>query len=117
MTTLETKTDSAAETGKNLHAWLLKMILVCSKKYTMTYYCRFQCGNCVIMPTGHECSCCCDSMLFKQGVSCLYQENAKGISNQLGLMYSLWAAEVQLTAFCGNSELQLHTHVYVIHVS
>ena len=55
MTTLETKTDSAAETGKNLHAWLLKMILVCSKKYTMTYYCRFQCGNCVIMPTGHEC--------------------------------------------------------------
>ena len=56
MTTLETKTDSAAETGKNLHAWLLKMILVCSKKYTMTYYCRFQCGNCVIMPISHECS-------------------------------------------------------------
>ena len=60
MTTLESKTDSAAVTGKNLHAWLLKMILACSKKYTMTYYCRFQCGNCVIMPTGHECSCCCE---------------------------------------------------------
>ena len=60
MTTLETKTDSAAETGKNLHAWLLKIILACSKKYTMTYYCRFQCGNCVIMPTGQECSCCCE---------------------------------------------------------
>ena len=60
MTTLESKTDSAAETGKNLHAWLLKIILPCSKKYTMTYYCRFQCGNCVIMPTDHECSCCCE---------------------------------------------------------
>ena len=48
------------ETGKNLHTWLLKMILACSKKYTMTYYCRFQCGNCVIMPIGHECSCCCE---------------------------------------------------------
>ena len=22
--------------------------------------CRFQCGNCVIMPTDHECICCCE---------------------------------------------------------
>ena len=30
--------DSAAETGKNLHASLLKIMLACSKKYTTTYY-------------------------------------------------------------------------------
>ena len=45
----------------------------------------------------------------------LYQENAKGMYNQLGFMYSLWASEVQLTAFCGN-KLQLHTHIYIIHL-
>ena len=48
MTTLETKKNSAAETGKKLHA---RIKLVCSKKYTTTHYyiisrpvCR--CGNC-----------------------------------------------------------------------
>ena len=40
---------SVAETGENLHASLLNIMLACSKKYTTTYYCRFQCGNRVIM--------------------------------------------------------------------
>ena len=42
MTTLEIKKESAAETGKNLHVCLLKIMLVCSKKYTTAYYYKSQ---------------------------------------------------------------------------
>ena len=42
MTTLETKKDSAAETGKKLHA---SIKLACSKKYTTTHSVWKLCDN------------------------------------------------------------------------
>ena len=45
----------------------------------------------------------------------IYQENAKGMYNQLGFMSSLWASEVQLTAFCGNYSCNC-IHIYTLYM-